>query len=397
MRVGRVAAVVACFFVLPALPAQAVVGGKPAARGTFPYVANITIAGSFGCTGTLVTPDWVLTAGHCGSLTAAITEGLLATPLGFPPQLYGVTLGSIYANGSGGEAHKVSAVRVDTDYLLTNGTGNDVTLLKLAVPSQIKPMQITAPENRDSWKAGTLATIAGFGLTSENADAAPPVMQVAQVPITTDPYCAAAYRGGLSLFEDDGAFDAKTMVCAGYPQGGTDSCSGDSGGPLLTEVPNGELRLAAATSFGNGCAKPGKPGVYARLAEGRIRSFIAKVAPAALSAPVVATTPVNPPVKLSGLTLRPARIGGSRHSTLKWKLSRDAAVSITFRKIAGPHRGSKRHLVRRGRNGANKLSFTTRIQKAKLTPGSWRVSIAATDSGGHRTKVQVRPLRVLPR
>jgi trypsin len=396
MRLGRVAAVIACFFVLPVLPAQAIVGGKPVARGAFPYVANITIAGSFGCTGTLVTPDWVLTAGHCGSLTAAITEGLLATPLGFPPQLYGVTLGSIYANGSGGEAHKVSAVRVDTDYLLTNGTGNDVTLLKLAVPSQIKPMQITAPENRDSWKPGTLATIAGFGLTAEDADTAPSTMQVAQVPITTDQYCAGAYRGGLSLFEDDGAFDAKTMVCAGYPQGGTDSCSGDSGGPLLTEVPNGEFRLAAATSFGNGCAKPGKPGVYARLAEGRIRSFIAKVAPGALSGEVVGAPAVNPAVKLSGLTLKPARIGAG-HSVLRWKLTREAAIHVSFRKVAAPHRGATRKLVRRGHKGANKLSFTTRINGSKLPPGRWHVSITATDSGGHRTKVQTRTLRVLPR
>src|SRR3954453_18855606 len=72
------------------------------------------------------------------------------------------------------------------------------------------------------------------------------------------------------------------MVCAGYPQGGTDTCEGDSGGPLLAPV-GGEYRLAAATSFGAGCAEPGKPGVYARLAEGPIRDWLKSVAPEAFA------------------------------------------------------------------------------------------------------------------
>jgi secreted trypsin-like serine protease len=126
-----------------------------------------------------------------------------------------------------------------------------------------------------------LATIAGFGTTSENAGSAPDQMQFAQVPITTDQYCANAYPNGLS--NTDGSFDAKTMICAGYPQGGTDTCSGDSGGPLLVPVTSGQLRLVGATSFGQGCAEAGKPGVYARVAEGPIRAFIERFVPDAFA------------------------------------------------------------------------------------------------------------------
>jgi secreted trypsin-like serine protease len=81
------------------------------------------------------------------------------------------------------------------------------------------------------------------------------------------------------------------MLCAGYPQGGTDTCQGDSGGPLLAKALDGSLRLVGATSFGEGCAEAGKPGVYARLAEGPIRSFIARFVPGAFKPEPGATKP----------------------------------------------------------------------------------------------------------
>jgi secreted trypsin-like serine protease len=135
-----------------------------------------------------------------------------------------------------------------------------------------------------------MSTVAGFGLTSQGASNPPDQLQAAQVPITTDEYCAQAYPGGLSTAADSGSFDPKTMVCAGYPEGGTDTCEGDSGGPLLAPVSATAFRLVAATSFGSGCAQPGKPGVYARLAEGPIRDWIRSVAPEAFAPEPAAKT-----------------------------------------------------------------------------------------------------------
>jgi trypsin len=276
-RTAGVLATLLCALALQAAPANAVVGGQPAAPGTFPYVANILIGGAFGCTGTLISPQWVLTAGHCGSVSGAAG---VPTPVAWPAPFYTVQLGSVYADGTGAETHSVSQVVVDSDYIVTNGVGNDVTLLKLDKPSAIGPMKIADTADKPSWAAGVLATIAGFGLTSENGDA-PAQMQYAQVPITTDAYCANAYPNGFT--PADGGFDAKTMICAGYPQGGTDTCQGDSGGPLLVTVPGGALRLVGATSFGDGCAEAGKPGVYAKVAEGPIRSFIQSFVPDAFA------------------------------------------------------------------------------------------------------------------
>ena len=280
MRRAGVLATLLCALALQAAPANAVVGGQPATPGTFTYVADIFIGGAFGCTGTLIAPQWVLTAGHCGSVTGAAG---VPTPVAWPAPFYSVQLGSVYADGTGAEKHSVSQVLVDSDYIVTNGIGNDVTLLKLDKPSAIAPMPIAATSDKSSWAPGVLATIAGFGLTSENASEAPAQMQWAKVPITTDQYCASAYPNGFT--PADGGFDAKTMICAGYPQGGTDTCQGDSGGPLLVPVASGALRLVGATSFGDGCAEPGKPGVYARVAEGPIRTFIQSFVPEAFAPP----------------------------------------------------------------------------------------------------------------
>jgi secreted trypsin-like serine protease len=258
------------------------VGGTPVPPGAQRHVANITIGGSFGCTGSLVAPRWVLTAGHCGSITGAGSDGLVASPLGFPPSAYGVTLDSVYADGHGGETHKVVTVKVDRDYVPANGVGNDVSLLELDTPSRVPPIRIAAASERDTWKPGTLSTIAGFGLTSEDAESPPEQMQVAKVPIQSDNDCRAAYPGGLSTVADDGTFDARSMLCAGYPQGGTDTCQGDSGGPLFGHDALGALKVVGATSFGNGCAQPGYPGVYARVADAPLREWIRSQAPDAV-------------------------------------------------------------------------------------------------------------------
>jgi trypsin len=305
-----------------AAPAQAVVGGKSATDGQFPYVANVQIMGSFGCTGTLIAPDWVLTAGHCGSATGSATMGLVPTPVAWPASAYQVVLGTVHADGSGGETHGVSQVLVDSDYIVTNGTGNDVTLMKLDTPTKIAPMPIAAVGERSIWRPGALTTIAGFGTTSENASDPPATMQYAQVPITTDDYCAQAYPSGLSEVGDDGSFDAKTMVCAGYPQGGTDTCEGDSGGPLLAALPHGGYHLAAATSFGAGCAEAGKPGVYARLAEGPIRTWLHGLVPEAF-----APEPAAPASRkrASRRCVRRRAHGRARHTRARTRSCRRAA------------------------------------------------------------------------
>ena len=55
-----------------------------------------------------------------------------------------------------------------------------------------------------------------------------------------------------------------TEICAGFPQGGTDTCQGDSGGPMVKSTGSGFVQTGIV-SWGDGCARPNAYGIYAQV------------------------------------------------------------------------------------------------------------------------------------
>ena len=109
------------------------------------------------------------------------------------------------------------------------------------------------PQNVDAPSDGTQCWITGWGRLSSGG-ATPEKLQQASVPIASRARCDKAYPRRIH----------DSMICAGLDQGGRDSCQGDSGGPMVCET-GGRYYLQGVTSWGFGCARPGKFGVYAKV------------------------------------------------------------------------------------------------------------------------------------
>lgn len=235
------------------VPVQAIVGGSVADEGEYPWQVAITSGdgSSQYCGGTLVDRDTVVTAAHCmgGLLGIPLVDDVLGLVLTNP--VY-VQVGTNHLD-AGGESIQAITISVHPDY----DSDHDVAILQLERQAVLgSPIPYARPGDEALYAPGTLATVTGWGLTSEGGSGSNELREV-QIPILDDAQCAAAYGSST---------DAATEFCAGYPQGGKDSCQGDSGGPVVVPDGHGGHLLVGIVSWGEGCARAGKPGVYAEVA-----------------------------------------------------------------------------------------------------------------------------------
>ncbi|MEU0118576.1 serine protease [Streptomyces bobili] len=215
---------------------QPIVGGSTTTTTAYPFMMQITDASQNQfCGGTLVSATKVVTAAHCmvGETTAGVR----------------VVGGRTYLNGTNGTVSRVSKIWINPDY--TDATnGDDVAVLTLSTSMPYTKASYVTSSQTSLYAAGTTARVLGWGTTSASGSSSNQ-LRTATVPIVSNSSCASSYGSD---------FVASDMVCAGYTSGGVDTCQGDSGGPLLI----GGV-LAGITSWGEGCAEAGYPGVYTRL------------------------------------------------------------------------------------------------------------------------------------
>lgn len=252
-----------------------IVGGERADGRQWPGFAALRLTDGKGardyvCGATAISPRVVLTAAHCfdgiarkGSAFASKQGETLDVVIG-ADDLAAVTAGEAYA---------VEDVIIHERYRpgQSDRVGFDLALVRLARPYAGPLMDVALSATADPADAAdSVLEVAGFGLIREaqgslarftdaeqrSASAGSQHLQSVRVPHIARRSCQASYQG---------AEIGPGQICAGLEQGRKDSCQGDSGGPLVALDPKRCPYQVGVVSWGEGCARAGKYGVYTRV------------------------------------------------------------------------------------------------------------------------------------
>jgi secreted trypsin-like serine protease len=225
---------------------ERIVGGRPVPKRRFLHCVAVGSGTQWRCTGTLIAPDVVITAGHCSEFATRIFIG-----------------DAVPKDEADLAAKGVIAAGTPTRHPGYNDQTkeNDLTVIKLDAPVAAKPCRIAPTALID---AAAYGRVVGFGATEPDGIVGYGTKMWVDVPIAS-----AGCNGQL-----DGETDAAAYACflgrelvAGKPMLAKDSCNGDSGGPFYLDAGNDDWFVAGATSRMTNKAMHncGDGGIYVRL------------------------------------------------------------------------------------------------------------------------------------
>merc|ERR1711962_1649639 len=218
-----------------------IVGGE-AAADPIPWQVAVRQGNWQFCGGSILDETTIMCAAHCFDKGQSMSG-------------YNVRAGVKDKNNNSGQTIDISH-GVWNEEMPYVGNNNDFIILKLSSPltfnENVGPICLPDPDHAPD-ASGQTCFVSGWG-TLESGGSTPSDLQWVAVPTVTNEECSQSYNNGIT----------DSMICAGLPEGGKDSCQGDSGGPFVCRD-NEKAVLTGVVSFGQGCALPNYPGVYARV------------------------------------------------------------------------------------------------------------------------------------
>ncbi|CAH1785836.1 unnamed protein product [Owenia fusiformis] len=234
-----------------------IIGGKQVIPLSWPWMVSLWYDGQHYCAGTLINNYWILTAAQCFSYNRNV------------PRKWTANLARHDLSGNDRLQRQINFAEIISHENFTNfPISNDIALVRLATPiaystgifpaciPYIDPfapaLRYGDPDNR--FQCFSM----GWGIYSARQFSTySNVIRQVQLPILKSSLCNSTnwYNGKVS----------NEMLCAGYANGGKDTCTGDSGGPLICNLHN-RWQQAGITSWGGVCAQARQPGVYTRVA-----------------------------------------------------------------------------------------------------------------------------------
>ncbi|KAL2780347.1 transmembrane protease serine 11B [Daubentonia madagascariensis] len=219
-----------------------IVNGKNALAGVWPWQASMQWKGQHNCGASLISSRWLLSAAHCFAKKNNSEDWTVN---------FGTVVNKPYMT------RKVQNIIFHENYS-TPGVRNDIALVQLAEEVSFTKYvrRICLPEAKMKLSENDSVVVTGWGTLYMNGPL-PVILQQAFLKIIDNKNCNAPHA--LSGLVND------AMLCAGFMSGEADACQNDSGGPLAYPDSRNIWHLVGIVSWGDGCGKKNKPGVYTRV------------------------------------------------------------------------------------------------------------------------------------
>lgn len=200
-----------------------IVGGSEASAHSYPWIAAVYQKGSSGtrfiCGASIINELWVLCAAHC----VVRSEGVLK------PSNFQLRFGAHdLTKPNEGYFRDVDDIVAHESYRNDKHQA-DIAMFKLSEPlkwtKDVAPICLPTPAMDHNEYVGELSTLIGWGTTKFGNQRASDILQEVEVPIVSTAECNANYSNGGGMFPFGGNDQiGKAHLCAGYPEGGKDTC-----------------------------------------------------------------------------------------------------------------------------------------------------------------------------